>query len=66
MLCIKPFSLYQVFNGGIQYACIIRIIKIFFYHTKECQLTGHHSNLNYWEQYCIHCIDCIQEGYPFL
>ena len=34
-LCIKSFSFNEVVNGGIQYACIINIIKIFFTMQKD-------------------------------
>ena len=32
-------------NGGIQYACIIHLIKIFFFNTKGFQLIEHYSDL---------------------
>ena len=40
------------FHGGIQYACIVHIIKILFtIQTKRFELAGHYSNIKYWNQY---------------
>ena len=45
------------FHGGIQYACIVHIIKILFtIQTKRFELAGHYSNIKYWNQYAWLCL----------
>ena len=52
-LCIRPFSFNQVVNYGIQHACIINIIKIFFTIQNDFSI-GKNTT------------DFIQEAHPFL
>ena len=52
-LCIRPFSFNQVVNYGIQHACIINIIKIFFTIQNDFSI-GKNTT------------DYIQEAHPFL